>query len=157
MMKLTSEIFCFSIDQQKVAIPLAQVEKVIQAVSVQGVPESSPRVLGLINYHGNLLPVVNFRKRLGLEEKPLAKDDSFILAATSKRLIVIVATDIHGITEIHENEIASYEDLGLGIGLKGITRQTNGIFFIFDLDTFLTNEDDILLDELLAANKMEKI
>ena len=152
-MPLIREIFCFSVDHLKFAIQLHQVDRVIQSVTVQKLPDSSKILSGVVDYHGAVLPVIDFRFRLGLNEKPLSVNDFFILAKTSKRKFIIMATKVWGMMEIPEQEIISFADLGSGLGMMGVTRRTDGIYYIYDLETFLTSEEEILLEKVIAPNQ----
>lgn len=152
-MQIVREIFCFSVDQLKFAIQLNQIDRVIQSVAIQKVPDSSPLLYGLVDYHGQILPVIDVRYRLGLCEKTLSVDDFFILITTIKRIFIIIATEIHGMIEVPEQEILSIADLVSGIGMTGVLRRADGIYFIYDFETFVTREEDIILEEVIKTNQ----
>jgi len=152
-MQQFQEVFCFLVDDHRFVLALHQVERVIHAVAIHPVPDSSPIVYGLVDYHGKVVPVLNFRYRSGLDEKPLGVNDFLILAITSKRKFFIIATDVQGIIEIPGQDIISSSDLDSGIGASGVFRRDDGIFFIYDLEKFMTSDEGIELDQVIDKNR----
>ena len=150
-MKTSPDIFCFTIGTTKLALPLEQIGQVFRSVSIRTIPESSPRISGVIDFHGELIPVVNFRYRLGLPQKETGISERFILAFTEKRKIILVADEIRGVERFGHNEMITWDLPETGKQIAGITKCNNDIYFIYDLDQFLTCEDEMILDKFMNA------
>ena len=54
-------IVVFLVDGQRYALPLSAVDRAVRAVAVTPLPEMPPQVLGAINVHGRVLPVLSLR------------------------------------------------------------------------------------------------
>ncbi|NOX35144.1 MAG: chemotaxis protein CheW [Deltaproteobacteria bacterium] len=80
----------FFIERELYGIPLDSVEKVIRAVKVVHYGEKDSGLQGFINMAGQIIPVVDLRKRLGLARKKIDINDRMIIAKTSSRQIAIV-------------------------------------------------------------------
>ena len=61
-MSISGKYFVFIIDGRKYAIDLHFVEKSILAVEIMPVPEKIRSLLGLINFHGKIIPVIDMAK-----------------------------------------------------------------------------------------------
>ena len=61
----------FTLDGQRYALRLGAVERVIRAVAVTPVPETTAFVLGLVKLTGQLITVVSLRRCLGLPDRPV--------------------------------------------------------------------------------------
>jgi purine-binding chemotaxis protein CheW len=150
-MQSIRDFFCFKVDQYKFALPLSQVERVIQAVEIQKVPDAIPLIQGLIDYHGTVIPVLNFRYRLGLGLQEIHVDHYLLLATTTRRQFFIVVNEVLGVSEtVEKTFMTETADMDYELGASGIFRRKDGIFFIYDLEKFIKSDDHILLDKLLT-------
>lgn len=141
MKKQPSAFFCFKIDEQSLAIPLLTVETVIMATAVIEVPESPPAIHGIIDFHGEILPVINLRYRLKLPLFPIRVSDIFIIAETAKRKIAVVADSAKGVIVPVETDLVSAVDVDPGFKSEGMIRGDDGIFMIYDIEQFLSDVD----------------
>src|SRR5688572_3877945 len=58
------QLLAFRIESRSYALRLSHVQRVIRSVDVTPVPETPSCVLGIIDVHGEILPVLNFRRRI---------------------------------------------------------------------------------------------
>ena len=84
------KIVLFNLDDIKYAFQLSAVERVVSSVEITPLPKAPDIVLGIVNYQGLIIPVIDIRKRFRLPTKELSLEAQFVIAKTSKRLIVIV-------------------------------------------------------------------
>ncbi len=153
-MGANQELFCFIIDNQRYALHLQAVDRILQAVAVNQVPNAPPVIYGLIDYYGTLLPVMNLRFRLRLPERSIRASDYFIIANTPKRKLALVIDEPVDVVVTDSREIISASAMDPGLSAKGFVRCDDGIIFIYDLETFFTARDEDLIREIIE-NKME--
>jgi purine-binding chemotaxis protein CheW len=65
-MDTSSQYFVFSLEDQRYALALAAVLKVIRAVELTYLPEAPENLVGLLNLRGEIVPVLNIRARFNL-------------------------------------------------------------------------------------------
>lgn len=70
----------FKLDGDTYALALEQVERVIQSLEIQSSPLSGKGCLGMINYHGEVIPVYSLRILLGKEDRPVKLEDQWLMA-----------------------------------------------------------------------------
>jgi len=143
------EIFCFLMDNQRYGIPLFSVERFLQAVTVNPVPNSPPLIHGLIDYYGSLVPVINFRHRLKLPEKPISASDYFLIVKTAERKLALVIDDVEDVIIPASKNIVQASSLAPGMDNIGFLRHENGIVFIYNLETFITGSEEETLREII--------
>lgn len=151
----SSEIFCFTIEKQLFAIPLATVDQVLMAMAVTSVPKSPPIIHGIIDYHGVVVPVINLRFRLKMPARPIRINDVFIIAETSKRTIALVADEANDVMVPDVNDMTSANELDSGFEPAGIFRRDDGIILIYDIEHFLTAQEEIELQTAIDNNPNE--
>ncbi len=150
-----TEIFCFKLDNKQIAIPLANVDQVLMAMAVLPVPDSPPLIYGLIDYHGKIIPVINLRYKLKLPEQPIRSSDVFVIADTALRKIAIVADEAKGVIVPATKDLAAAADIGSGLNAEGFLRCDDGIIIIYDLEKFLSEEDNIYLNQIIENQTIE--
>ena len=75
----------FLLEGRRYALPLEAVEAVLRAVAVTGLPRAPEAVRGVVDYHGDLLPVMDPRVPLCHPTREVQPSDHFIVAQTSPR------------------------------------------------------------------------
>ena len=144
------KIVLFNLDDLKYAFQLSAVERVVSSVEITPLPKAPDIVLGIVNYQGLIIPVIDIRKRFRLPTKELSLEAQFVIAKTSKRLIVIVVDSVSGVYELGKSQIVdSAEAFPYTVYLSGISKIDSNIVLITDLEKFLTNEEEKILGEIV--------
>ena len=93
--------------------------------------------MGVINLAGQVVPVVNIRRRFRLPEKELSLDDQLIIAKTARRTVALLVDSASSLVEvsasdaIHASKILSRIDY-----IDGVAKLEDGMILIHDLDKF---------------------
>jgi len=149
-MKEPIEIVVFTLDERRFALALSTVEKIHLLAEITPLPKAPDCVLGLVNVHGNIVPVVNIRMRFGIPERETGLTDKLIVARTARRTMALVVDDVAGVLEIDKHEIVSPRDiLPETEYVAGVVKLPDGMIFIHDLDAFLSLEEEKRLDDAL--------
>jgi len=148
--------FTFVIDNHHFAISLNDVWRVIRAQEVKPVPEPPPFITGLIDYYGEIIPVINLRKRLGFPGKEIAVSDRFILVRSKNIHVALVADEVSGHVKPDKNEIIESVDINSGLKFVRILKQEQELVLIYDLDELLSSLEDIDLIALLDYQESER-
>ena len=142
----------FVLDELRCALPLAAVDRVVRAVEITSLPKAPEIIRGVINLQGQIIPVVDVRRRFGLPARKLSLEDRFIIASASRRLVALVADSVTGVRE-HDGRQASEtgQTLSFAPYLKGVAKLPDGLVLIYDLDLFLSLDEQKGLDAALSG------
>ena len=142
----------FSLDGRLFALRLAAVERVVRSVEVSPLPRAPEVVLGVISVHGRITPVFDLRERFRLPAREISLSDQFIIARARTRRVAFVVDAVRGVDEgLAEGAVAAGEILpGLG-HVEGVAKLGGDLIFIYDLDKFLSLEEEKELDGALAV------
>ena len=141
----------FSLADQKFALPLAWVEKIVRSVAVRPLPKAPDLILGVINLQGRIVPIASLRKRFGLDEKPVGVDDHLIVCRTSDRPLALLVDNVADIIEIDESRIIHQEAiLGDMDTIEGVLKMEDGMILIHDLERVLSGEEALRLEQALT-------
>ncbi len=131
------QILAFEIDGHKFGLRLQSVQRVVQAVEIQPVPDVPDSIAGLINVHGTIVPVLNTRKRLGLPERPLALSDYFVIATTDKQPIALIVDSIQGVVDHASDQLTSLTGVLPEDSPASVLRMVDGILLVYNPDKSL--------------------
>jgi len=139
----------FVIDEQRYALPLTAVDRVLPMAAVSPLPASPPIALGAINVHGTIVPVLDIRRRLGFEPRAWGLSTHVLLARTSRRPVALPVDEVRGVSEVPVRAVIAPATVLPGIGqVAGIVPLPDGLLLIQDLDAFLSLDEE---DQLAAA------
>lgn len=147
-------VVIFSLENLRYALELSYVERVIGSVEIIPLPKAPDKVLGIINYHGEIIPVINIREMFRLPEKGLSTEDHFIIAKTEKRLVALVVDYVEGFYELENVSYEKTKELyPFAEYISSISVLEDEIIIINDLEKFLSLSDHKFLDESIKAKK----
>lgn len=146
----TDQIVVFILDELLFALPLLTVVKVIHAVEIRHLSKAPEIILGIINVQGEIIPVINIRKRFGLEEREIDPDNRMIIADTGKRQVAFLTDAVTGVRHlVPSQQKQTKETLSFAKHLKGVAKIDDELILIYDLEQFLSLEEEKVLEQTL--------
>jgi purine-binding chemotaxis protein CheW len=146
------EILTFELAGQRYALFLRAVREVVRAVSITRLPGAPAVVEGIVRVRGELVPVMDVRKRLELPAKPLDPGEYLVLAEAAGRTVAMRVEATGEILELEPSELRSARDLAPRAEyLAGVVGLPDGLVLIHDLERFLSPAESISLDDALRA------
>ena len=141
----------FTLGDQRYALRLSAVERVIRVVEITPLPKAPAIVLGVLNVQGRIIPVANLRRRFRLMERETNLGDQIILARTSRRSVALMTDSVGGVIERSPGETIVAATILPGMEfVEGVVKLEDGIILIHDLDTFLSLDEEQTLDAAMA-------
>ena len=131
------QILAFEIDGYQFGLNLQSVQRVVQAVEIKPVPDLPDTIIGLINVHGTIVPVLNTRKRLGLPERPLALSDYFVIASAERHALALIVDSIQGVLSYSQNQLVSLDDVLPEKTPVNVLRIVDGMLLVYNPDKSL--------------------
>jgi purine-binding chemotaxis protein CheW len=151
--RIADQLVVFMLDAMRYALRLSCVERIVRVVEIAALPEAPEIVLGLVNVGGEIVPVVNVRKRFGLPERELGLNSHLVIARTTRRKVALAVDAAIGVVEgSEENTTAGAKILPHMDYVQGVVRLDDGLVLIHDLDTFLSLEEEETLEQAMKLN-----
>ena len=142
----------FTLDDQRYTLPLTEVENIVPVVYVTPLPNAPDIVMGIINVHGHVVPVINLRRRFHLPERPLELTDQFIIANTQRRMVALAVDTVIGLIAITPQAIVHRTDILPSLEhVAGVVKQEDGVILIHDLEACLSFDEERALHAALQA------
>lgn len=158
-MPLKDQFMVFTLDRNDFALPAGIIERIIRSVYITGVPGTKQNILGVINIHGQAIPVFNIRKIFNLPGREIQLSDLFILAHVSGMTISIMVDSIKGMTGRKDQKIIPAGKIFPGMEkiLDGLLFFEDGLILIYDPERLFTLENVGETDMEMLKQKMKDI
>jgi len=102
----------FTIGKELFGVDILMVQEIIRAAPITPVPNSPDFVEGVINLRGNILPVIDLRKRLNLLSSEVDKYDTWILILDiGNKTTGFIVDSVTEVIKIQENTIEPPPDI----------------------------------------------
>jgi len=146
----------FKLALRRFAIRVENIERVIAAVEIRSIPQMPDHVKGIINLHGEIIPVIDIRAIFGLQKKEIELSDQFIIVNTSARKQALWVDSTEGITEVTASSMVEAEKLAYGTKyIEGVVKTKKGMILVTNIEKFLSPGELALLET--AINQKEAI
>jgi purine-binding chemotaxis protein CheW len=149
-MKKSDFLVIFTLDDQRYALPLPAVDRVVRMVAITPLPNAPDIILGVVNFKGRVIPVVNVRRRFCLLERKIAISDQLVVAHTTRRPVALVVDAVLDVIACAEQTFITPENILPKVEyVEGVVKLIDGLIFIHDLNKFLSLEEESALDQVL--------
>lgn len=143
----------FGVASERFGVDILMVQEIIRSAEVTRVPNSPEFIEGVLNLRGNIVPVIDLRKRLNLynEETSEKKCWTLILNIESK-VVGFIVDKVTEVIKIEESRIEMAPEI-IVAGLEsqyieGVCEIAGKLVIILDFDLVLFNEEQKLLREM---------
>ena len=138
------QIVVFDLAGEAYGVDINAVLEIIRMEEITAVPETANFVEGVINIRGKVIPVVDLRKRFGLEHGEASKDNRIVVIDIASQSIGMVVDAVNEVMRIPEDAI---EPPSLVITnqdsdyLIGIVKLEGRMIILLDLERVLSGAD----------------
>jgi len=147
-------ILHFNLDESNYSVFLSDVIRIERSVEITPLPISMEFISGIISYKGQVIPVIDIRKRLHKQTKEIQLTDCYIIVKTNNGMAAMIADSKFEIYELDEDEIISTDkQLFESEYIHGIAKTKSDLMLIYDLDQFFTSNDRIEIASQLTQKK----
>ncbi len=147
----------FELNHKIFGVSVEKVLRVSQIVEITPIPQAPSSILGIINFMGQVVPVVDLRKRLNLSEKPLSLTDYLIIVQTAHQTVGFTAESIIGlIPAYHENDVPLKDILQNSPVIERVIKENDRFILIIDSEKLL-NRQEVQKVQKLVDTQHDKI
>ena len=143
----------FSIGREKFGVDILTVQEIIRSTNVTPVPNSPSFVEGVINLRGDIIPVVDLRKRLNLFDADQSMEKNWILILRiGERIAGFIVDNVTEVLKVPEDAIDPPPAIVIA-GLenqyiKGVCEIEGELLVILNFESVLFNEEYYALRDM---------
>lgn len=135
-------VLLITISDLKFSFPVDMINRVILAQEITPYNNSEGNVMGLINLHGEVIPVVSLRRRFSLPETDLTSSSFFLIISFKSIKVALIADCIEGLEVINMSDIKFYKDILPGMSELEFFTKSDCIYYIYNAENLLSKEEE---------------
>ena len=132
----------FIIDDEEYGVEIAKIREIISICKITKVPESPDYVEGIINLRGDIVPVINVRKRFSKIWKEYDELTCIVVIEYSGYKIGLIVDSVNEVVYIHEENILPPPSSKINYYnqfIRNIGRVEEKVKLLLDLDKLLAS------------------
>ncbi len=155
------EIVEFEVANNKFGINVIKVKEIIQPIPVTFIPHVHPHVEGIIQLRGEVLPVVDMLKVLGIPSDNRSPQQKYIVAEFNKQRVVFHVDNVTQIHRISWDQIEKPSDMYQGgtSQVIGVIKRNEEMILLLDFERIMVDinpESSISVDAVKKLGKRER-
>lgn len=144
------QLIVFELGNSLYGIPIEKVSEINRLENITVLPKAPKYVEGVINLRGNVVPVIDLRKRFGMKQIERTKKNKIIIVIIEKRLFGIIVDAVHEVVSIPKENIEP--SLPTTTGLKAefinsIGKIKDSLVIILDIENIIKSKEEIKVEE----------
>jgi len=152
------QLVLFDLANEHYGVDIATVEGIIKLQSITAVPRAPAFVEGVTNLRGEVLPVIDLRKRFGLPaDEKRGKDTRIIVVVMGGKKVGMVVDAVSEVLRVSDTAIEPPSPIVTTVDsvfIRGIAKIGDRLVILLDLGQILTHEEKGTLQTLaLPAGK----
>lgn len=143
----------FGVGRERFGVDILAVQEIIRSTDVTPVPNSPSFVEGVINLRGDIIPVIDLRKRLSLFMADTTVEKNWVLILSiGNRVVGFIVDNVSEVLKISEDDIDPPPAIVIA-GLenqyiRGVCEIDNALLIILDFESILFNEEYYALKDM---------
>lgn len=144
----------FTIANVHYAVDIQRVREILNPLPIVPLPHAPPAVLGVADHRGEVVPILDVRRRFALPSIDATRRTKWIVVAVGDRLIGLLVdsvTDVFGATEPDQRSVP---EIGVGDAARGIAAvyvHLGQLVFVLDVDRIAAVAEVLDLDAIQRA------
>ncbi|HHX87479.1 MAG TPA: chemotaxis protein CheW [Firmicutes bacterium] len=150
------QLVVFILNNEEFACNITDVKEVLKMFKVTSLPQSLKFVEGVINLRGEVIPVVDLRKRFNLPEVDYSEQSRIIIVEVGSNQVGLI---VDAVTEVLRLPASQVQASPSGIAgdcsqlIEGVGKIEQRLLIILDLEYILSTEEQLALDDITAAGR----
>ena len=138
------QLVTFSIGEEEFGVDILKVQEIIRTMEITKVPRAQDFVEGVINLRGKVIPIIDLRRRFGLDSKPHDKHTRIIVIEINNMIVGFVVDSVSEVLRIPAGTVEPPPPVVAGVEseyISGVGKLQDRLLILLDLDKLLSGED----------------
>ena len=134
----------FHLENEKYGIKVMQVQEVLRMTEIAPVPGAPHYVLGIINLRGNVVTVIDTRRRFGLVDVEHDDETRIVIVEANNNVVGILVDSVAEVVDLKISEIETAPNVGNDESSKyiqGVSSRENELLILVDVNKLLSDEE----------------
>jgi purine-binding chemotaxis protein CheW len=138
------QLACFALGDKLFAVDIMRIKEIILPQKLSPLPTTSDLLDGVINLRGNVIPVMNMRKRFMMPAAPADKPYKLLVVTLAQLILALMVDDVMEVVTVRAEDIKPPIQMVTGVGMEfllGVSLTDGRVIMILDIDSLLRSQD----------------
>ena len=134
----------FHLENEKYGIKVMQVQEVLRMTEIAPVPGAPHYVIGIINLRGNVVTVIDTRRRFGLSDAESDDETRIVIIEADNNVVGILVDSVAEVVDLKTSEIETAPNVGNDESSKyiqGVSSRDDELLILVDVNKLLSDEE----------------
>jgi purine-binding chemotaxis protein CheW len=138
------QLVCFRLNQEEYAFNIMQVQEIIRLRDVTSVPNTKEYVEGIINLRGAIVPIVDMRRRFGLNQEDRTEQNRIVISHINGMIIGFIVDAVSEVLRISRRSVEPPPEAISGVQsqfIDGVGKLNEGqrMLIMVNLDSLMSD------------------
>lgn len=142
-----SQIVTFRLANEEYGVDITRVQEIILLGEITRVPEVPDYIEGVINLRGNVIPIIDLRKRFRMATVERNDETRIIVVNVESKVLGVVVDAVSEVLRVAQAELEPPPASIVGLGkeyLKGLIKLDKRLLILLEIETILNIEQKAL-------------
>jgi len=134
----------YQLEDEYYGINVMQVQEVLRLTEIAPVPGAPSYVLGIINLRGNVVTVIDTRRRFGLPSTESDEKSRIIIVEVAGNVIGMLVDSVAEVVYLHQSDIDTAPNVGSEDSsrfIQGVCNREKYLLILVDVNKLLNDEE----------------
>ena len=134
----------FHLEGEKYGIKVMRVQEVLRMTEIAPVPGAPHYVLGIINLRGNVVTVIDTRRRFGLPDVDPDDETRIVIVEANNNVVGILVDSVAEVVDLKMSDVETAPNVGNDESSKyiqGVSSRDEELLILVDVDKLLSEEE----------------
>jgi purine-binding chemotaxis protein CheW len=148
---MEQQLVVFELANEHYGVEISSVESIIKMQEITRIPHSPAFVEGITNLRGLVLPVIDLRKRFGLESQVTSRDSRIMVVALGTVKVGMIVDAVSEVLRVPSESIEpppSMTTTSRANFITGIAKLNDVLVILLDMTRILTTDEQVELSSV---------
>lgn len=134
----------FKLDQETYGLNVMRIQEVLRHTEIAPVPGAPDYVMGIINLRGNVVTVIDTRRRFGLADADVTDTTRIVVLEAESQVIGILVDSVAEVVYLRQSEIETAPNVGNEESarfIQGVCNKNDELIILVEFEKMLTDEE----------------
>jgi purine-binding chemotaxis protein CheW len=150
------QLVAFFLANEEYGVTITQIQEVIRKPNITHIPGMPDFIEGVINLRGKVIPIIDLRKRFGLEQMQESDKTRIIVANTSDQTIGLIVDGVSEVIHLPEDQIDPIPPTIASIDaeyLSGVGKMDRRLVILLNVEKLLSELEKVAIEHLGKKEK----
>ncbi|MBE9502939.1 MAG: chemotaxis protein CheW [Proteobacteria bacterium] len=145
------QLVSFKLGNEEFAVDILKIQEINRMIEITKVPKSPDFVEGVINLRGKVIPIIDLRKRFGMEVTEHTKNTRIVVVDIDNKVVGLIVDGVSEVLRLPASTVEPPPPIVAGIDaeyINGVGKMEDRLLILLELEKVLSQEEKTALGQV---------